>query len=114
MSNPAIDQDGKDQDGNNWWCNDVGQYHRLDGPAIIFKSGTQVWYKHGKRHRLDGPAVEYSNGNKFWYFEGDRHRLDGPAVEYANGTKSWYLNSQEYTQEEFELLKFLNDKTMIG
>lgn len=30
------------------WYNDQGSYHRLDGPAIIYASGYQCWYIHGK------------------------------------------------------------------
>jgi len=30
--------------------------------------------------------------------------------KYLNGDKQWWLYGREYTQEEFALLKFLNDK----
>jgi len=41
-------------------------YHRVDGPAKLFKNGEKVWFRNGELHRLDGPAIEYSNGHKTW------------------------------------------------
>ena len=80
MSNPVIDSEG-----NKRWYNDVGQYHRLDGPA-----------------------VELADGDKVWYLNGKLHREDGPAIEDANGTNEWWLNDKQYTEEEFALLQFMN------
>lgn len=46
-----------------------GALHSYDGnPAVVFKSGSMVWCKHGKNHREDGPAF-ISNvrvRNSFW------------------------------------------------
>ena len=87
MNNPEIDIDG-----NKYWKNNKGQYHREDGPAIKFVNGAKFWYRNGLRHRTDGPAVENANEDKFWYLNGKYHRVDGPAIEYADDSKSWYLN----------------------
>jgi hypothetical protein len=80
-----------------WYLN--GQYHREDGPAIIFPDGTQTWWLNDKRHREDGPAIIHPNGSQEWWLNGKRHREDGPAIIYPDGTQSWYLNDEEITKE---------------
>ena len=52
------------------WKMPNGQLHRDNGPAVIYKDGTKVWWKHGKIHREDGPACEFTDGNKWWFFDG--------------------------------------------
>ena len=90
-----------DLDGDKFWYNDKGQYHREKGPAIIYQNGDKKWYLNGKRHRKDGPAVELKNGYKSWHINGERHREDGPAIEYSGKLKAWYLNGKKYTKLEF-------------
>ena len=102
MPNPIIDSDGTKR-----WYNDVGQYHREDGPAVELANGSKQWYLNGKLHREDGPANEWANGSKEWYLNGQRHREDGPAGEWWDGDKAWYLNDKVYTEEEFALLQFM-------
>jgi len=68
------------------WCNEKGQLHRLDGPAIEGSNGSKDWYQNGQRHRLDGPAFEGANGDKYWYQNDQHHRLDGPAIEGTDGS----------------------------
>jgi len=70
--------------------------HREDGPAIIWPSGTQSWYKNGKLHRENGPAEIWSNGTQYWYINDKLHREDGPAVIYADGTQCWYMNNKKH------------------
>jgi hypothetical protein len=92
--------------GNKYWVLN-GNYHRVDGPAIIHNNGSKFWYINGKIHREDGPAADYANGDKFWFLNGNLHREDGPAIEYTNGDKEWWLNNQHCpTEEQFlQLLK---------
>ena len=85
-----------DSDGNKFWRNKKGEYHRIDGPAIEYVDGSKFWYKNGKFHREDGPACEYLDGTKYWNLNGKIHRTDGPAVEYSDGTKEWYLNGKRH------------------
>ncbi len=80
--------------------NELGEYHRTDGPAIE-EDGNKWWFVNGQHHREDGPAVEYSNGTKFWYLNGKRHREDGPAVIWEDGDKWWYINGTTYSEEEY-------------
>ncbi len=79
--------------------NELGKYHRTDGPAIE-EDGNKFWFVNGQHHRTDGPAVENLSG-KFWFINDKPHREDGPAIEYSDGNKSWYLNGINYTEEEF-------------
>jgi hypothetical protein len=55
----------------------------------------------GQYHREDGPAIEYNSGSKEWWINGKRHREDGPAIEYSNGRKYWYLNDIKYSEDQF-------------
>ena len=103
-----------DANGNKIWRNANGQYHRLDGPAVIKADGTKGWYVNGKRHRLDGPAIEWADGDKLWYVNGELHRLDGPAIEYADGTKAWYIDDKQYTEKGFnKYVQALKDRQDI-
>jgi hypothetical protein len=54
----TLDQDPKDKpvyrryvkhrNGNQTWYDEMGRFHREDGPAIIFVDGVELWYYHGK------------------------------------------------------------------
>ena len=50
-----------------------GQFHREDGPAIVYDSGTKSWWRHDKLHRIDGPAFECEHGNHLWSINGTRY-----------------------------------------
>jgi hypothetical protein len=82
------------------WKNKKREYHRLDGPAIIYKNGSEEWYQNGNFHRLDGPAVILSSGHKEWWENGKLHREDGPAIIYPNGEKAWAINDIEYKTKD--------------
>lgn len=56
-------------DGTTVWVDDQGKAHREDGPAIIYKSGAEIWCIHGKKHRLDGPAYITKKGNEFYFLD---------------------------------------------
>lgn len=83
-----------------------GKIHRLNGPAIISKNGTEEWYINNKRHREGGPAyIVYWNidgnmvwGSEIWYKNGKKHREDGPAVTNANGVKIWLIEDQRHRE----------------
>jgi hypothetical protein len=51
--------------------NRYGVYHKTDGPAIIYPSGTKKWYQYGLFHRDDGPAIIWSDGEIRWYLRGE-------------------------------------------
>lgn len=68
-----------------------------DGTIFYFKGRTD------KLHRLDGPAVIWADGTQMYYVDGKRHRTDGPAVIWANGTQEYYVDGKRLTPEEFAL-----------
>jgi hypothetical protein len=37
--------------------------------CIKHDDGTKEWYQEGKYHKEDGPAIEYASGSKFWFIE---------------------------------------------
>jgi hypothetical protein len=40
-------------------------YDRLNGPAH-FNGNIQIWYQNGEYHRLDGPAVIGAQRREYW------------------------------------------------
>jgi len=77
------------------WVQD-GVYHRLDGPALIWKDGSQLWFRCGIYHREDGPAIIYVDGSRQWFWNGKHHREDGPAIIWSHGTKYYWFKGIEY------------------
>ena len=69
MNNPVIDNCG-----NQFWYNSDGDFHREDGPAVIYSSGKQEWWVYGILHRINGPAIIYSSGSQHWFVDGYRCR----------------------------------------
>jgi hypothetical protein len=64
--------------------------------------GVKRWFNElGQCHRLDGPAAEYPSGLKEWWVDGKLHRLDGHAIEWYS-YKEWWIDGVELTQQEFE------------
>lgn len=47
------------------YYNEIGQYHRVDGPAIIYDNFTECWYFNGELHREDGPAIIFGMEIRF-------------------------------------------------
>ena len=70
--------------------NSAGQFHRTDGPAILYPSGTEEWYQNGLRHRLNGPAVVLPNGREFWYIKGQKYTRK----QYANKISTLFSDQQ--------------------
>jgi len=87
-----------DKNGTEVWVQN-GKYHRLGGPAKIWKDGSQFWFQNGLNHRLDGPAIIWKNGSKVWCRYNECHRDDGPAVILQSGDKEYWLNGIQYQNE---------------
>jgi hypothetical protein len=83
-------------DGVTEWRDDDRRLHRQGGPARVFPSGREEWFRHGKLHRTGGPAVVHANGSEKWYRDGRRHREGAPACVYVNGTEKWYRNGKRH------------------
>ena len=54
------------------WYDDEGFYHRVDGPALVWAHGRQLWYSRGMPHFAHGPADLWPSGTLVWYEDG-RH-----------------------------------------
>ena len=68
----------------------------------VDRDGTRRYYNTaGQYHRIDGPAILWANGSKMWWQNEQLHRTDGPAVEWADGRKRWYINGEELSEDEF-------------
>ena len=52
------------------YCNHLGEYHRVHGPALIKASGHRFWYYNGLLHRTDGAAIEWAYGDREWWLNG--------------------------------------------
>jgi hypothetical protein len=68
----------------------------------VYDNGDRFWRNQkGQYHREGDPAIEWAYGKKSWWSNGKYHREDGPAIEYADVSKYWYLHGEELTEEEF-------------
>lgn len=81
-------------DGNVYWLRN-GDYHRVDGPAVIYRDGSEQWCINGELHRDGGPAIIDVDGHREWWWYGSIHRLDGPAMIGREGSRSWYINDEK-------------------
>jgi len=50
--------------------NEIGYFHRINGPAIIENNKCQEWRFNGYPHRINGPAMSCKNGSEAWYIHG--------------------------------------------
>lgn len=66
--------------------------------------GSQTWVEHGEYHCVDGPAIIWADGHKEWWVNGLLHRVDGPAIEETDGVNQWYLFG--YRRSKKTVLKF--------
>lgn len=103
LDGPAVESADKKE-----WCVE-GKRHRLDGPAIEWTDGYKSWWVENKLHRLDGPAVKHVN-RKEWWVNGLLHRLGGPAIEWTNGSKEWWVEGKRYYPDQQEINREIKDE----
>jgi hypothetical protein len=102
-----------DECGDECWYDDNLDFHREDGPAIIWKNGNKTWIRHGRLHRKNGPAAEYVNGDSCWYVNDRLHRLDGPAMD-SKYRKEWYIDGEQiYCKDNEEFLRIIKMKELL-
>jgi len=53
------------------WSLPNGNFHRENGPAIVYANGTKKWFINDELHREDGPAIEWNDGGKEWWIKGN-------------------------------------------
>ena len=69
--------------------------HRMDGPAVVFPTGTRQYWQYGQLHREDGPAIIYAQD------------LDGNTrLIPALNQKRWFIRGRELTEEEFNQMGY--------
>lgn len=85
-----------DKHGTIEWRNKHNQWHREDGPAIIYPTGHLRWYQFNQLHREDGPARIDSDGKVFWYLRG---------LQYSFGE---YVNKMNWTEDQIVEYKLTN------
>jgi antitoxin component YwqK of YwqJK toxin-antitoxin module len=85
-------------DGNIFYYNEDGLLHREDGPARIYRSGSEFWYKNGVAHREDGPSSIYSSGSEEWKLNDMLDRKDGPAWIHGHDIR-WYRNGKIHRED---------------
>jgi len=68
----------------------------------ILPDETKIWKCGEKFHREDGPAIIWKDGSEYWYQNGKRHREDGPAIILASGGRGYYLNNKYYRKEDWK------------
>jgi hypothetical protein len=74
--------------------------------CVINNNGDKFWKNEkGEYHREDGPAVEYTNGEKHWFKNGKYHREDGPAIEESDGSKEYWLNDEMVEEKDLPMNK---------
>ncbi len=59
-----------DDAGTKRYYNSVGQFHRLEGPAVRYVNGAYAWFENGVRHCATGPAIRNSIGRLRWWIDG--------------------------------------------
>lgn len=75
--------------------------HRI---AVCQRTGIRRYYNHsGQLHREDGPAVIWRDGSEAWFHNGKLHRTTGPAVALTNRTTTWWIHGVQYTKQEYYL-----------
>ena len=85
------------KNGSNWYMDFMTKKPKIE----IDEFGTIQYLLDGQLHREDGPAYIWRHGSQEWYQNGVIHRTDGPAYEAADGYVSWHLNGNEYEFEEW-------------
>lgn len=88
-------------DGQEQWCR-AGQLHRENGPALTLTRGPFVWgwFLNGVRHRVDGPALLARDGTESWWMNGVLHRDGLPAVARVDGSREWWSYGAQVFPEE--------------
>jgi len=57
--------------GSKGWHDEEGQLHRdNDKPAMISAAGVKYWFRHGLKHRDKGPAILFPTGEEFYWKNG--------------------------------------------
>ena len=68
-------------------------------------SGDIFYLEDGDLHRLDGPAIEFKSGIQWWMQEGKLHRENGPAITGKHEIIEYWLNGEAAAEDEIKNIK---------
>ena len=75
-----------------YYRNNKHEFHRLDGPAVIYSSGVQEWWQNNALHNFHGPSIIDKNRLQYW-IAGERYSknkfLAFPSWK-MNELKGWF------------------------
>ena len=93
-----------------FYRNEIGQLHRVGGPAANYANGNKAWMVNGQRHREnDLPAIEYTDGRREWWVNGKLHRDGGlPAIDCGDGTREWWVNGLRHRDNGLPASEYTN------
>ena len=81
----------------------------------IDRAGSKTWTLNGEYHRLDGPAIIQVDGGEWWFKHDEYHRLDGPAIILPDSRKYWAVaGEQYYSNKEYQEAAKLSDEDMLA
>ena len=63
--------------------------YKENGPAVILKDGTEMYYTNGLKGRQEGPTVVGPTGYQEFWSQGHCGRKDGPAIIYPDSGEDW-------------------------
>jgi hypothetical protein len=91
------------ENGSRFWLLN-GLKSRIDGPAVIYSYGTEMYFVDDKRHRIGGPAYINPDGTQMYFEDNKCHRMGGPAVIRPGGAKEYFIYGKRITELEHNLL----------
>jgi hypothetical protein len=78
-------------------------FDELKYDITITESGSKIYRnKEGKLHRDEGPAIIYKDSTQMWYQNDMLHREDGPSMICPGGQVNYFLNDICYEKEEYD------------
>ncbi len=70
--------------------------------TLILSGGAQMSFnKNGLKHKVDGPAVKFRNGDELYFKNGLLHNDNGPAIKYKDGHKEYFLMNKKYSKDSY-------------
>lgn len=67
--------------------NDLAIYYYFDDKCSVL-------------HKIDGPAIQFKTGEVHYFVQGMRHNIAGPAVSF-NEFHQYWINDVQYSLEDF-------------
>lgn len=89
------------RDGTQEWWRHGTLFRHNDKPTIVTKSGIKIWFISGYLFRAKAPSIVFPDGTEVWYDFGRIHRCDDkPAVTMYDGTQKWAMNGCLHREDD--------------